>query len=72
MEGIINTVVYGSVSLVVLFLLMNTVVLSHFNTTYNTTVDNLSSSTLQGLFLLMLVLALIGMALGYIKTDKND
>ena len=72
MEGIINTVVYGSVSLVVLFLLMNTVVLGHFNTTYNYSVDNLASSTLQGLFLLMLVLALIGMALGYIKTDKND
>jgi hypothetical protein len=66
MTNIINTVVYGSIALTVLFLLMSTIVLSHFNTTYNFVITGLSSSTTQGLFLLVLVLSLVGAAIGFL------
>ncbi len=70
-EGIINTVIYGAIGLTVLFLLLSTIVLPHFNTTYNTTVTGLSATTLQGLFLLVLVLALIGFAVRYIPKVRG-
>jgi len=69
-KSIINTIVYGAIGLTVLFLLMSTIVLSHFNTTYNYTITGLSAATTQGLFLLVLVLALIGFAVQYIKGVK--
>lgn len=56
----------GSIGLTVLFLLMSTIVLDHFNTTYNYTVTGLAASTTQGLFLLVLVLALIGFSIEYL------
>ena len=68
--SIITKVVYGAIGLTVLFLLMSTIVLSHFNTTYNYTVSNLSSTTTQGIFLLVLVLALIGFAVDYLPKMK--
>ena len=70
MKGIINKVVYGAIGLTVLMLLMSTIVLSEFNTTYNYTVTGLSASTTQGLFLLVLVLALVGFAISYMPKMK--
>jgi type II secretory pathway component PulF len=64
--GIIGKVVYGAIGLVVLFLLMSTIVLPQFNTTYGYTVTGLSSATTQGIFLLVLFLALIGFAIAYL------
>lgn len=69
--SIINTVIYGAIGLTVLFLLMSTIVLPHFNTTYNYTITGLSSATSQGMFLLVLVLALIGFAVKYIPNAKK-
>lgn len=66
MDGIINNVVYGAIGLVVMYLLLATIVLPNFNTTYNYTVTGLSTATLQGLLLLTLVMALIGFAIRYI------
>lgn len=65
-SGIIKKVVFGAIGLTVLFLLMGTIVLPHFNTTYNYTITGLSVATTQGLFLLVLVLALIGFSLEYL------
>lgn len=70
-SGIINTVIYGAIGLTVLFLLLSTIVLPHFNTTYNYTVLGLSAATTQGLFLLVLVLALIGFAVRYIPKARG-
>jgi ABC-type phosphate transport system permease subunit len=70
MESIINTVVYGSIGLVVLFLLLTTIVLPYFNASYNTTVTGLSSSFLQGILLLVFILAMIGFAIRYIPKFK--
>lgn len=69
--GIIQTVIYGSIGLTVLFLLMSTIVLTHFNTTYNYAITGLSASTTQGLFLLVLVLALIGFAVRYMPKVRS-
>ena len=65
-SGIINMVVYGAIGLTVLFLLMSTIVLPQFNTTYGYVITGLSTSTTQGLFLLVLVLALVGFAITYL------
>lgn len=70
MDGIINTVVYGAIGLVVLYLLLATIVLPNFNTTYNYTITGLSASVTQGLLLLTLVLALIGFAVRYLPKFK--
>ncbi len=69
--GIINQIIYGSIGLTVLFLMFSTIVMSHFNTTYNYTVTGLSAATTQGLFLLVLVLALIGFAVRYIPSVRK-
>lgn len=69
--GIINKVVYGAIGLTVLFLLFSTIVLPQFNTTYNYTVTGLSSTTSQGLFLLVLVLALVGFGVAYIPRMRG-
>lgn len=66
MSEIINKIVFGAVALTVCFLLLNVVVLPHFNDAYNTSVTGLSSSTTQGLILLSLVLALIGMSINFL------
>jgi predicted transporter len=66
MDGIINTVVYGAIGLVVMYLLLTTIVLPNFNSSYNYTVTGLSATVTQGLLLLTLVLALIGFAVRYL------
>lgn len=71
MDGIINTVVYGAIGLVVMYLLLSTIVLPNFNTSYNYTVTGLSSSITQGLLLLTLVLALVGFAMRYLPKFKK-
>jgi len=71
MTSIINKIIYGAIGLTVLFLLMSTIVLPHFNTTYNYTVTGLSSATTQGLFLLVLVLALIGFSIEYLPRTRR-
>lgn len=69
--GIINTIVYGSIALTVMFLLMSTIVLPHFNTTYNYAITGLSAATTQGLFLLVLVLALVGAAITFLPKVRE-
>lgn len=71
MDGIINTIVYGAIGLVVLFLMLTTIVLPNFNSSYNYTVTGLSPSITQGLLLLVLFLALIGFAIRYIPKFKQ-
>jgi len=63
---LLNKIIMGSIGLTVMFLLMSTIVLTHFNTTYNYTVTGLSTATTHGLFLLVLVLALIGFSVEYL------
>lgn len=71
MANLLNKIIMGSIGLTVLFLLMSTIVLTHFNTTYNYTVTGLSAATTQGLFLLVLVLALIGFSIEYLPSAKR-
>ena len=69
--SIVNTIVIGAIGLTVLFLLMSTIVLPQFNASYNTPVTGLSSATLQGLLLLVLVLALIGFGIRYMPSARK-
>lgn len=69
--SIINKIVYGSIGLTVMFLLMSTIVLPQFNTSYNYPVTGLSSATSQGLFLLVLVLALVGFSIQYLPSTRK-
>jgi type II secretory pathway component PulF len=69
-SSIINTVIYGAIGLTVFFLLLATIVLPQFNTAYNTAVTGLSTATLQGMLLLVLVLALVGVGIMYICRSK--
>lgn len=69
--SLVNKIIMGSIGLTVLFLLMSTIVLDHFNTTYNYTVTGLSATTTQGIFLLVLVLALIGFAIEYLPKARR-
>jgi hypothetical protein len=55
----------------IFFVLVATIVLPMFNTAYNATVTGLSSTTLQGLLLVCLVLAIIGVARHFVKTGKK-
>lgn len=68
---LLNKIIMGSIGLTVLFLLFSTIVLDHFNTTYNYTVTGLAASTTQGLFLLVLVLALIGFSIEYLPRARR-
>lgn len=61
----IRSIVGAAVGVTVLYLLLSTIVLDHFNTTYNYQVTGLSIATTQGLFLLTFVLFLIGIAMSY-------
>ena len=69
--SIINKIVMGSIGLTVLFLLMSTIVLTNFNSTYNYEITGLSAATTQGLFLLVLVLALVGFAVEYLPRTRR-
>jgi membrane protein implicated in regulation of membrane protease activity len=67
MSDIMDKVIDIALGATVLFLLFSTIVLTHFNAVYNTVVTGLSATTLQGLFLLVVVLALIGIGRRFIK-----
>lgn len=69
--SLINKIVMGSIGLTVLFLLMSTIVLTNFNDTYNYEISGLSAATTQGLFLLVLVLALVGFAIEYLPRTRR-
>lgn len=56
-----------SLGATVFFILVATIVLTQFNTAYNFVVTGLSSSTLQGLLLLILVLLMVGIGRNFIK-----
>lgn len=71
MANLLNKIIMGSIGLTVMFLLMSTIVLTHFNTTYNYVITGLSAATTQGLFLLVLVLALIGFGIEYLPTARR-
>jgi len=70
-KDLLNKIIMGSIGLTVMFLLMSTIVLTHFNTTYNYSVTGLSAATTQGLFLLVLVLALIGFGIEYLPSARR-
>jgi hypothetical protein len=67
----LDKIVSIAIGATVFFLLVATIVLPQFNTSYNYTVTGLSASTLQGLLLLVLVMALIGVATRFIKSGKK-
>ena len=69
--SLVNTIIMGAIGLTVLFLLMSTIVLPHFNSVYGYTITGLSSATTQGLFLLVLVLALIGFGIRYMPSARK-
>jgi hypothetical protein len=72
-EDITSVVVVISMGMTVFYLLLSTVVLPHFNTTYNYTVTGLASATIQGLFLLTFVLGCIGVAIAFFRSRiKSD
>lgn len=59
-----------ALSLALLFILLPTIVLTNFNTAYNYTVTGLSSTTLQGILLIVLVVALIGFVMYLLPRTK--
>lgn len=67
----LNSIIKGALALAVLFLLSANIILPYFNTTYNYTVTGLSASTTQGIFLIVLVIALIGFAMYFIPRMKK-
>lgn len=68
--GIIDKVIYGSIGLAVLFLMLSTIVLPYFNTTYNYVVTGLSSTFYQGIMILLFFLAILGFAMAYIPRKR--
>jgi len=68
--GILAVVIGIAIGMTVFYLLLSTIVLSHFNTSYNYTVTGLSTATTQGLFLLTFVLGCIAVALTFFKRGK--
>lgn len=69
--AILDTVVGISIGLTVFFLLAANIILPFFNSAYVASVTGLSSSTTQGLLLLVFVLGLIGVGMKMIpKTRK--
>ena len=69
-SGILNVVIGIGIGLTVFFLLMSTIVLPHFNTTYNYTVTGLSTATTQGIFLLSFILGALAVGLVFFKVKK--
>jgi phosphoglycerol transferase MdoB-like AlkP superfamily enzyme len=69
----VHTAVYTSVALVVLFLIFSTQVMPLFNQTYNFGVTGLSSTMNAGIWTLVFVLAVIGMAVLFLpKFAKKE
>lgn len=64
MEKIIG----GSLALGVLFLMTTNVILPFFNSTYNYVVTGLSTTVLQGILLILLLVGLIGMIVSFYKS----
>jgi hypothetical protein len=64
--GIIDKVIYGAIGLAVLFLMLSTIVLPYFNTTYNYVITGLNTTFYQGIMVLLFFLAILGFALAYI------
>lgn len=62
-------VVGVAIGLTVLFLLMSTIIMPNYNTAggTNITATGLTTSTYTGLLLLVFVLALIGIAMSFLK-----
>jgi len=69
--GILDIVVGVSIGLTVFFLLAANIILPFFNTAYNVSVAGLSSSTTQGLLLLVFVLGLIGVGVKMMPKTKK-
>ena len=67
----IQSIVNVALGITVFFLLMSTIVLTHFNTVYNFSVTGLAAATTQGLFLLVLVLAIIGVGMRVMPGGKK-
>jgi len=66
MDGILNYVILGAIGLATLFLLLPTIVLPNFNTSYNYPITGMSASVTQGILLLVFFLAMIGFAVKFI------
>jgi hypothetical protein len=64
--GLMNWIIIGAIALATLFLLLPTIVMPYFNTSYNYTITGLSASVTQGILLLVFFLALLGFAVKFI------
>ena len=67
----VKSIVNVALGITVFFLLMSTIVLTHFNTVYNYSITGLAAATTQGLFLLVLVLAIIGVGMSVMPGGKK-
>jgi len=69
MKDIMNKVVGISIGLTVLFILLNSIVMTNYNTVGggNWLGTGMTATTFQGLLLLVFVLAIIGVALAFFK-----
>lgn len=67
MKNIMTTIVSISIGLTVLFILLNSVVMSNYNTVGggNWLGTGMTATTFQGLLLLVFVLAIIGIAMSF-------
>jgi hypothetical protein len=65
-DAMVNKVIMGSIALAVMFVLLPNLVLPFFNTAYNYTITGLAATTTQGIYLLVLVLALVGFAINFV------
>ena len=69
MKNILNTVVGIAIGLTVLFVLLNSIVMTNYNTVgaNNWLGTGMTAATFQGLLLLIFVLAMIGVAMAFFK-----
>lgn len=67
----INNVVGIGVALIIFFLVVGTIVMPMFATTYEYAITGMSAGTTQGLFVLVLALATVGFGVSFIKKEPG-
>jgi hypothetical protein len=70
--GLITKSILVIISLATVMLLSATIMMPFFNQAYTSVVTGLSSSTIQGIFLLVFFLGMISIALRYLPSAKKE
>lgn len=68
-KDVITGIILGSIGLTIAFILLPSIILPNFNTTYNYVITGMDVATYQGLLTLVLVLVFVGMALAFMPKE---